>query len=327
MTDIETVQNAIRLVKPARATKAIIPQQACYLQQDGFLHAQNGWIQVRSPCLIEGTFLVNGDAFEHAISRMPGSAFRVDVAEDKIVVRGGRLRSTLRTLSPSDFPWLTPDMEPVAGDLGAFHAALQTLRPFVNDNATRFFTTCVHAMDGEAWATNNVTVVRHTNTGLPTDVSFALPTWALDYLLSREAPETMALCGTSLRVAWPDGSSLLTTLGNEPWPDAARAILEKTPDPTWEIPGVWRDDMARLHEFGDQIVHVFADEALVGRGEMSTVLHAPSPVPEGEECSTWGVAHLGRVLACATHMDLTTWPRPMPFSGPDIHGVMASRRR
>ncbi len=71
-------------------------------------------------------------------------------------------------------------------------------------------------------------------------------------------------------------------------------------------------------------IQFHADKMKGGRAFSSVEEDAETPVPESGY-STWDPRYLGPVISIATHWQPDTWPKPSPFMGNSIRGLMAAR--
>ena len=323
----QDIHAAVKRVRTALASKGLILYQTFYLLQEGRIHAQNGRMWANTPCPIEGNFLVSGEEFERAVDKLPNDKISMlhDTYKQTVVVKGGRFRTTIETLEPTLFPMPPEDGDIVALDMEKFLYALAQLRPFISTNATQPFALSYNFTDGRAAATNNIVLIECVDSGVPPSISFLLPQWVADHILSLDTKMiSMTINDSAISFTWEDGTKLHSILGAQQWPDSAVNMLHGF-EPLSEEHRVnddWRRDVLTLRDLGENRIDIHADKICVGRGRSRTELEIQSPVTKQ---SVWSLNYMIPVLEQATHMDQTDWPKPMRFQWRGIKGLMAGR--
>ena len=330
MATPQEIRHGIHRVRAALASKALVAFQTHYLLQDGRIHAQNGRVQASAPCLIPGEFLVSGAEFERAIDKLPVDKLVIeqDLDAGTMLIKGGRFRTTIQTMDVVLYNQKEFTTAPVQFDRDKFLYALDALRPFISDNATRPFALCYNFTQGRAMATNNVVITECLDTGVDPEVSFLLPQWAADYILSMhdEPITSMGIGINCMGVMWADGTTMNTYLGGQTWPESAARIVSAVTPAKHKVSDDWRRDVLVLRDLGENEITFRADRIEVGRGRSNTRLEVATPVPEGKEYSRWTFEYLDPILERATHIDFANWPSPLTFRWKNVRGLMAARK-
>lgn len=318
------MREAVAKVRGALASKDIVQELTHYLVRGGFIYAQNGRMTACAPVDDTRTYLVPGDDFERALNLAKGDVV-IEMVETGIRVKSGRYRATIQTLDPdlAALPDLPDEWRPVPE---LFIKALTIVRPFISDNATQPWALSVGIDKGALYATNNVSLVVVECDGLD-DVDVLLPSWAADFLLERkEVPTEMHLSAACAFFRWPDGSWLRTVLSVGEFPPAAKTMLASSPEATWEITPELREAFKRAASLSETDIRISNDRITGGQGKTAFEEELTSNVPSPNSGpSAWHPKFLGIVFDAATHIDLSAWPRPATFSGPNVRGLIAGR--
>ena len=331
---VQDIKHAIDRVSPALSNKDIVPYQKFFLLKDGRLHAQNGWAYASAPCSINGEFLVSGEEFKRAVDKLPKDKLAIEFNENEqtVCVKGGRFRTTIDTLPIDDFPLDTSIINDPGGnthtvDTASLKHAIRELRPFVSENATRPFATCLYFTQGKVQATNNIALVECSLSGLLDTLEFLMPHWGADFILGIDKEIVhMKLGPGSVFFEWEDGTRMRSSLSSAKWPLQASNLLNDVGDVPHEVSEDWRQGVLALYEFGESELTIHADHITVGRGRSNTRLDIDTPMPVGQAFTKWALPFIEPVIERATHIDFTQYPRPMYFKWGNVKGLSAARR-
>src|SRR5699024_6359954 len=113
---------------------------------------------------------------------------------------------------------IEPEGEPVDNPAGLLEA-LQTLAPYIAEDASRPWAKGILIRDGKAYATNNVIIAEYDlGASFPTAVN--IPEKAVKELLRiKEAPTTVWLAESSATFFYSEGLWLRAQLLTPEWPD------------------------------------------------------------------------------------------------------------
>lgn len=209
----------------------------------------------------------------------------------------------------------------VSLDVTAFNA-LKKLQPFISTDVSRLWSCGVMFDTKHAYATNNVVAAR---TRLSTPRKFTLPAFTLTELL-RASVEVVRISmnDNAVRFELSNGVALQSSIMNMPWPDIESiidtAVCDAPPVPVNMKKGIESlvplcDNMSipriNLDENGMATADGNSQAAFSGHSFPKSSFHA-TPLLE--------------VLKVATHLDVSTYPKPCYFKGPIIDGVIMGLR-
>lgn len=319
------MKEALEKVKSAVSQKDVVAHLTHYLIAGGQIVASDGRMTAGAPFPDQRTFLVPAEDFEKVVMRL-GKDPVITLEENAIVVKAGRYRATVRTLDPAQYHYQLPEGECLAVP-GGFLDRLRAVRPFVSDNATQPWSLCVHCTHERLAAANNICAAISKDSGLPPGTNALLPIWAVDYVLSRKEGLTgLHISANSMAFRWADGSWMRTQLVAAEFPTQLDKMLGETPEPDWEIPADWREAYARVADLTDDAVRLHGDRIVGGRADRTTVEgEAFTPVHKEDGHTTWNPKFLTPVIEAATHWKPDAYPRPAPFRGRLIFGLIMGR--
>ncbi len=302
-----------------------------YLLRNGNIHANDGRMVVGTPFPFTGPeVLVPAEQFEKVLINKPDGEFSWEFEADRLVLKRGRFKGRIKTM-PLD-AWVMPTdlptgLTPIPDE---FVESLESLLPFVSENATKPWATCVGIIGEYMYASNNIAVARvHCPTYLEVH-EFLLPRWVIEFIVKRAEGLTAWLADeTKVTFLWEDGSWMRSSLIVDQFPPV-QAILDKffQGDVDVEITSEWRKTVRRIAKIADDaIIRFRVDECAGSTGEVLAIEDgAGAPVPDGLTETVWDLRYLDGVLEVATHWNPRVYPKPAPWRGPGIEGVLMGRR-
>lgn len=328
--DEHTIRGAVNWCKDALASKDLVAHLTYYMIKEGKIYASDGRMVACHPIMVDfgKPLFIPGADFERILGAMPTDNPELKLDEGKLTVKHGKFRGKLSVASEETWPY-------EAGHEGKWTvlpkgllAAIKKIRPFVSDNATQLWATCVALRNGFIYATNNVVVARAQVEGLTGDV--LLPAWAVDFLLPRVAGAThFAVAENAIFFKWDSGAWLKTFSMNGTFPEKAGTMIDSCGKAAFATTPAWRATFARVAGLTGSggTIKIFHNVMLgSGEGELEATDAAESPIPEGQEASIWDAGYLTPVIEIATHWNPAAWPKPARWQGEGIDGIVIGRR-
>jgi len=317
---------SLNWVKDALSSKDLRPELNHYLVRHGMIHATDGRMVACHPFPTEDElFCVSGPEFEKLLARLE-APIELEVEDDHIVLKHGRLRGKIKTLPPDEWQFneVKAAWYPVPKLL---LPSLKKLRAFISDNATKPWALCVGMANDTLYATNNISIAACPEIGLPDGLRGVIPYWAIDFILSRpEGLAEWAHADNYLGFRWKNGAWMRTQLVEGEFPPQVEAIIGSAGYAEHKITDEWRAAYMQASSLLDDALVLKADHMTGINRHMEVRVEATSPLPPDSDHSGWSVEYLNPVIACATHWQPDKWPNPVPFRGEDILGVVMGRR-
>lgn len=319
------MREAVNRVKTVLAAREVAPYLTHYLVKDGMLWASDGRAVAATPVDQDGHFLVPGAELGAVLDRMPED-YKVTLEPGALKVRGGRRHGTLPIIAEPEVAYPEPDQGLWTEYTPALHAALWIIRPFISDNAIHDWTLCACLAPDRVTATNNIVVAQAECPGL--NAQGLIPFWVIDFVHGQHsAPVSWYITDNHVAFKWADGTWFRSQLVNGIFNETALELVDAVEAPAWEIPEEWRQAYEYVSSLSEDAVVIEAGRLVGGRGKAAVEHETPdTPVPDGGS-SSWNPKFLTKVIEAATHWDPGAWPKPTPWTGPGIKGLIVGRNR
>lgn len=322
------MKQEINWLKGALTGKEIIVNMTYYKIQDGQIQATDGRIIAGHPWPYDGEALVPGIELEKIVSRVPEDQ-DIDLKFNKknITVNAGDFRAFIPVIADLN-TWAYPGIEnkkwsPVPENL---HDALVNLKPFISSNATQPWANCIALKEDWAYATNNIAVAGMPCPGLG-KINLLLPLWAVEFMLKRTGITHWQFTDNYIAFKWDNGAWMRTQIVQGEFPISAFKMVQEAAkvNPTQVIDEKFRQAFARLNGLVEEPLRIYANRLWGKLREAEIEETVVSEIPASRDHTIWSMEHLKPVVECATHWNPGLWPKPVPFKGEKISGVIMGR--
>lgn len=313
------MKTAIAKVTGAVANKHINATFTHYLMKDKRVYASDGRVTASAPIPQDLECAISAADLDAALARMEDPTFVLDGGT--LIVKEGRKRASIKTLAIDAFTHVVPDQAETNPVPESFFTTLKKVRPFISDNASRPWALCAYVHEDHIYATNNVVLVRAPIEG---HLEGLLPSWAIDFVIERDERPT-SVFGNDNYIAffWADGSWLRAQLVNDQFPGAAIEMLATADMPRGEqLSEEWKEAVRYVAGLSESEIRIGPEQMKGAKNVLDAIVDIETPVREE---TSWHPQFLLPVLDVATHWDLDTWPRPSPWFGPGIEGIIVGR--
>lgn len=312
---------ALKFVQGAVARKDIKPEMTHFSIENNRVTAFNGQLALSSPldcaidCSPKATTLIKAiQQCEDTVAMSLTPAGKLRVASGKLKVLVNCVERTQALVKPEG------QEIPINGEV--LVKAFKMLEPFIADDASRPWSNGILLRDNCAYATCNVILVQYwLGQSLPHPVN--IPYAAVKEVIRiGEPPVSIRMDGNSVSFMYESERWIRTQLFPTDWPDSIQRILDKPSDAKPLDPEVF-NCVATLKPFLSDTGSIFFNEDVVST-------HVDDE--EGGHCKIEqpikGIYAYDMFMALkgvATHADLTEWPRPCMFFGPQLRGAIIGR--
>lgn len=314
---------ALKFVQGAIAKKDFVPALTHFRIHGGFVKGYNGSLGLCAPIDLDLDITPNAAQFIKAINACT-ETITLHVADNgKLVVRSGKLRTTVDCADPGTFPLIDPVGEkiPLHDD---FLPALKRLEPFIALDASRPWACGILLRSCSAFATNNIVLVEYW-LGFKFPVEVNIPHSAVKELLRvGEKPTHLQMTKNKVVFHFAGGKWISTQLFSVEWPDVYR-ILESDSNQKAFVPGFFEaveaitpfvDEAGRCYFQGDRI-------STTAAGDLGGTVYEITGVPE---FGCFNVNQLVALEGLALSIDFEAYPRPSIFYGKNLRGVIVGIR-
>jgi DNA polymerase III sliding clamp (beta) subunit (PCNA family) len=312
--------DSLRFVQGAVAQKSHVPILKHFKIEDGRIQSHNGVIGLNAPIECDLSIQPLASTFVHAITLCDETVALHETDAGRLAINSGCFKAFIDT-SDEPFPATVPQGELVRAE--NLLQAIQVLAPIMSDDASRPWSRGILFYENSAFVTNNIILVEHW-LDVPVSRPFGLPVMAVNELLRiGEEPERIQIShnqvtfhfsgdrwlSSSLLIInqWPDVRELLENPGGSELCQLHESLfttLQKLRPFTKDLRPVWlHDDVISTSSVEDDGAHY----AMIDGNGMSGI---------------WSLDHLARLQGLATEIDWSRYPKPCPFFGPLIRGVI-----
>ena len=304
----------INLLKQGLPPGRVLKEEAALVITNGQAHVSHAQAAFSTPCDIDDC-VVPARRFLDALSRTPDA--EVKVTPKRVTVTDGQKSYRFQRMEPQD-PEPVPD--PCVWEVPqGLREAFAALIPFCSDEVSRPWTLGVREQGGRFMSTNGLVLAVSVH-------EFQTPFWGdtLPNLYARimgTFPVTHAGGEEGEFTGWlDDGSSFrVTALANQ-MPDRVHQLFDSVYfEPSWAIPEEWRGvftDAARSMD----------NKVTIEHARMIADLLGDEVIGYADSNASGAVFHpklLERVIAVATHIDFSSYPKPVSFKGDTVCGLIA----
>jgi hypothetical protein len=318
--------DALKFVRGAVAKKDFQPALTHFLIAHGRVLGYNGTVALSSPIDLDVRAMPKALPFVKAIERCTAETTVVHMTPaGKIGLQSGAFRAYIDCHSDSEIlDAIVPEGQEV--QLSGFLKALNVLEPYVATDASRAWAMGILLRGRSAFATNNIIFAEYwVGENLP---EVNIPSSAIDELLRiGEEPIRVIIGERSMTFFYTGDRWMRTQLLDTDWPDITPILNGINNDNLVPLTDALYDAVELLAPFVDIEGRVYFRP-----GEVCT-----SPLPgEGASVASVGMditeqgayhhKHLLSLKGRATHIDFTPHPKPCPFQGPLLRGVILGMR-
>lgn len=323
------MKDILQKVRGAVATKDLVPALTHFHIYNGRIQGGNNLLSIDAPVEEFDGFedmTVNAEDFIRAIDAC-GEDFYLTVDDDHVLIEQGKKKIRLAKMNPAAYPLVEVSKKGTtikSPGVDMFRA----VRPFVGNDVTRMWACGVLIESGYIYATNNVVLVR---TPYESKVKgrYNIPAETVDELirLDDEPVETIAVEQDSISFLFDDDYWLRSKLLINEWPDTGplfASIKSKLPKVD---PGLYEAVKTVLPFCPDKNFPeiIFSGDTVTTGGDIKKKNAAVSGLANLHDARFRAEALLS-VLEVATHIDLKPYPKPCPFRGDGIEGVIIGLR-
>lgn len=285
---------------------------------NGLVYAFNGLVhlQAKSGLEHEEPFAVNYDRLASALRSVQGDDFSVKLTGDFLVMKRGKLTVRVRRVSAEEI-YFSPIKPPPRSERIAatgFLQALSAVSPFVSADASRPWSVSALIRGGYVWATNNLSLVRFPMPGWKQELR--VPAQAIPLLLELKEVDWIAPIGGQLTVGCGEAMLSFPEASGD-WPSLEpffATMPKKLPEADEEL----ADAAKTTEKFSERFV-TLNDESI--EGKLATI-ESEYQLDLKKGKGVYNAQLFSLVASHATHIDFSSYPKPVFFRAKEMEGVM-----
>lgn len=316
---------ALNFAARAISRSGLAPVHSCFRIAHGRVTGFDGILAMSAPLNLSFDAAPAAVPFTKAIAACEGPLTIVQDSPTKITVKAGGFRASVPCLGIDKIPTVRPEGNFVAlsGVLDAFRA----LKPFIStdERTDRAWCRGVLLSGASAMATNNVCLVEHW-LGSVNFPKINVPVDMVDEMIrTKDEPTKFQISPTSITAHYNDGRWIRSQLCDLTWPDLGKVMSE-----AWEkatlttIDPALKEACAKLGKFAAVLTYFRGQDVATERQEAKDGIAAVSVVSPATGC--YHTRHLLEMLKAADTADFGAYPRPVPFIGGMMRGVICGVR-
>lgn len=312
---------ALKFVKGAVARKDYVPALTHFRIENGLIKGYNGRIGLCCPISLDIAISPKAVPFAKAILTCKSTVEMHVTKSGRLAIKSGKFKAFVECTEET-FPHIYPEGEkiPLNGD---FLPAIKRIAPFIAEDASRPWARGIMFDGQSAFATNNLILVQcWMDSIFPAKVN--VPQSAIKELLRINIePEYIQVTENSITFHYGDDKWLRSALLDLEWPDIL-SILNAS-SPTVKHPPEIFEAVEDLTPFVDEAgkIYLLGDRITTDPNEDIGASIAMEGLPE-QAC--FNNKQLLLLKDVADIIDFTNYPKPCPFSGGPIRGVIIGIR-
>lgn len=254
---------ALRFVQGSVARKELQEGLTHFRIENGYVRGFNGTIALCAPIGLQIDCTPKAEPMLKAIAACDDAVQMTMLANGKLNIKSGGFKVSVDTLTGPTVH-VEPEGEIYQIDGESFLDGLQTVLPFVSDDASRPWACGVLVKQGSMYATNNASVVQYWF-GAVFPVECAVPRMAIKELLRiKKAPTHIQATKNSMTFHYNDGCWLRTSLLEMKWPNIDRIIeMYEKNAAVYPLNGELFTALEKIKPFADKMNKVYIENGTV----------------------------------------------------------------
>lgn len=330
MTDM---LSALKFVSGAINNRSHEESHRHLMIKDRRVTAYNGFITMSSPIDRDLHIKPKADLLIKAVETIAAKQKKDKDKEDKTTftysdktarlnIKSGAFRTSIACLpNEADIFPAEPEGELIAVTPELIKAII-ALDPLMGIDATRQWSMGIRIARMSAFATNNIVLVERWH-GANFPYECVIPAVAIEELIRvSRVPTHIQMTQSSLTFWFDGGMWLRTQLVAAEWPAHADTLLSVSGAPV-ALPDDFYENLATLKKFTDLNVVFFRPGIMsTSKDEDGTSIDIPLQIEQG----AFLLNKLAELDGIATAIDFSAYPKPCPFKGHMLRGVIVGQR-
>ena len=313
----------LKFVQGAVSKKDFLPALTHFRIQNGTVRSYNGIMALCTPIPLDIDCTPKAETLVKAIGHCDDTVTLSITPTGRLSVRSGSFKALVDCVQ-EETPHVLPEGELVSINGEDLLKAFDTIYPFIGDDASRPWTNGV-LLDGQsAFATNNVTLIQYwVGTEFPKTCN--IPRACIKEMLRIGEPPTGAqIAESSITFHYSEGRWIRTQLFSTEWPDINKILNIESKSMLPMDDRIFMG-LEKIKPFVDKTGRVF-----MKCGYLSTS-HVPDEgaeyyVPDMQEEGIFNIEMLQILKGVVSTIDFSLYPKPCPFMGERLRGVIVGMR-
>jgi len=295
-----------------------VPELAHFVIENGSIRGYNGALALGAKINLDLNCKPKAIPFFKAISNCQDTIQMALTGAGKLSIKSGKFKAIIECLDEETMN-IQPDGDVYEIDGAALLKALKIVVNLIGVDASRPWCEGVLLKEGSLFVTNNVILVEHW-LGFIAPHPVNIPKIAIKELLRiGDAPVKCLVSNSTISFLYADDRWIRSQLLDVNWPnvsallggEANLELVDKTIFDGLEVVAHFADKANRIF-FNHNVISTCQDASLGAEYEIDSV------VPE----SVFNIDMFKLLKNVATKIDLSAYPKPCPFVGENLRGVI-----
>jgi len=321
--------DAIRFVQGSVAKKEFLPSLTHFVIENNTIRGYDGVIALCAPIALDLECKPKAEPFFKAVQACGDEGLALAMTPTgRLSVKSGKKRFLVDCYPEDNTPHAKPDGDHVhhLSDGKAFYDALETIAPFIGNDASRPWSNGVLIDGPQMYATNNIVLTNIWHGGnFPHKV--CVPAKCVKEILRVKQPPIKLQLGTSaITFHFEDGRWIRTQLiSTDGWPDIGR-VLDRhcTENPTAVDPALF-DALRTIKPFVNAMSTVYMQDGVVTT-TLADESGATVEVASVKHKGVFGLEMLLLLEGVAQNIDWAAYPAPCLWFGKKLRGAIVGQR-
>lgn len=314
---------ALKFVQGAVSKKDFLPALTHFRIQNGTVRSYNGIMALCTPIALDIDCIPKAETLVKAIGHCDDTVSLSITPTGRLSVRSGSFKALIDCVQ-EETPHVLPEGEEVEINGEDLLRAFDIIYPFIGDDASRPWTNGV-LLDGQsAFATNNVTLIQYwVGSNFPRTCN--IPRACIKEMLRiGEPPSRAQIAKNSITFHYTENRWIRSQLFSTEWPDINKILNIETTNFS-PMDDLVFSGLEKLKPFVDKTGKVF-----LRGGYLATAANpdegAEFYVPGMKDEGIFNIEMLQILKGVVTTIDLSLYPKPCPFMGDRLRGVIVGMR-
>lgn len=309
----------LKFVQGAVSTKDFIPALTHFRIQNGTVRSYNGVLALCSPIALDIDCIPKAVPLVKAIGHCTETVSLNITPTGRLSVKSGSFKALIDCVQ-EETPHVVPEGDYMEIDGEMLLKALKVIYPFIGDDASRPWTNGVLLKGKSAFATNNVTLIEFwIGTEIPKMCN--IPRACIKEMIRiGEPPVSAQIAENSITFHYEENMWIRSQLFSTEWPNLEPILTVE--DPTYSsMQEEMFEGLEKIKSFVDKIGHVYMEDNYL-RTSHNAEEGAEFHVHEMDINGIFNIDMLQILKGVANKIDFTKYPKPCPFLGDRIRGVI-----
>lgn len=314
---------ALKFASAAVGKRAFVEGATHFLIKDKMVRATNGIIALAAPIPLDIECAPQAIPMVKAIANCEEATQLTLLGSGKLSIRSGRFKAHI-PCTDKVAAHVDPEGEFYDINGAELIKGFKTISPFVGTDASRRFSMSVLLKGGCAYATNNVTVIQYWF-GAPFPLDIVLSAEAVDAIVRiKEEPTKIQVKENSITFHYPSGCWMRSTVMVNEWPTQIDKVLDCKGNANPIDPSLF-EALKRVKPFATDMGRVIIEEGVV-RTHFEETEGASCQIQDASVRGAYALEMLMLLEGNVDTADLSLYPNPCPFYGPNFRGVIIGQR-